>query len=126
MQFFLHCSLKFIKITLKTRRKLAEISKPSNPWGIRPQGTFFEDLALGTIGGVVVAPQILDFSVEKSTPKFPLPKIKKRPFQVFSLIRGLYSSKLKAVPHPSHESDLLATRFQLPNALEASHHRPYR
>lgn len=52
--------------------------------------------------GVVVAPQILDFFFEK-IPQISLPfKTKKDPFRSFLGIRGLYSPKLKAVPHPTH------------------------
>lgn len=52
--------------------------------------------------GVVVAPQILDFFFEK-IPKFHSRlKQKKTHSGLFLGIRGLYSPKLKAVPHPTH------------------------
>lgn len=56
--------------------------------------------------GVVVAPQILDFFFEK-IPQISLTfKTKKDPFRSFLGIRGLYSPKLKAVPHPTHKCAL--------------------
>ena len=56
--------------------------------------------------GVVVAPQILDFFFEKIPQISPTFKTKKDPFRSFLGIRGLYSPKLKAVPHPTHKCAL--------------------
>ena len=52
--------------------------------------------------GVVVTPRILDFFFEK-IPQISLTfKTKKTHSGLFLGIRGLYSPKLKAVPHPTH------------------------
>lgn len=56
--------------------------------------------------GVVVAPQILDFFFEKIPQISPTFKTKKTHSGLFLGIRGLYSPKLKAVPHPTHKCAL--------------------
>ena len=75
-------------------------------------------LAHGTIWGVVVAPQILDFFFEKIPQISPTFKTKKTHSGLFLGIRGLYSPKLKAVPHPTHKCALWAIRFQSPDDKE--------
>jgi len=71
MQFISYFSLKKSKISPKTRRKLAEISHTLNPWGSKAQDTFFLNLALGTIWGVVVAPPDFRFFLRKNPPNLP-------------------------------------------------------
>lgn len=75
---------------------------PQSLGALRFKALFFSFWHSALKRGVVVAPQILDFFFEK-IPQISLPfKTKKDPFRSFLGIRGLYSPKLKAVPHPTH------------------------
>ena len=99
----------FFVLFKKLAEKLAENSPKTRP----PQSLvalslkvlFFSIWHSALKRGVVVAPQILDFFFEK-IPQISPTLNKKRPIQVFLGIRGLYSPKLKAVPHPTHKCAL--------------------
>lgn len=98
--------LPFFRHLKKLAEKLAKNSPKTRPpqtlVALRFKALFFSIWHSALKRGVVVAPQILDFFFEK-IPQISLTfKTKKDPFRSFLGIRGLYSPKLKAVPHPTH------------------------
>lgn len=99
----------FFVLFKKLAEKLAENSPKTRPpqslVALRLKVLFFSIWHSALKRGVVVAPQILDFFFEK-IPQISPTLNKKRPIQVFLGIRGLYSPKLKAVPHPTHKCAL--------------------
>lgn len=98
--------LPFFQLFKKLAEKLAENSPKTRPpqslEALRSKALFFSIWHSALKRGVVVAPQILDFFFEK-IPQISLTfKTKKTHSGLFLGIRGLYSPKLKAVPHPTH------------------------
>lgn len=98
--------LPFFQLFKNVAENVAEMSPKCRPpqtlVALRLKALFFSIWHSALKRGVVVAPQILDFFFEK-IPQISLTfKTKKDPFRSFLGIRGLYSPKLKAVPHPTH------------------------
>lgn len=103
--FYSFC-LPVFQLFKKLAEKLAENSPKTRPpqslVALRLKALFFSIWHSALKRGVVVAPQILDFFFEK-IPQISLTfKTKKTHSGLFLGIRGLYSPKLKAVPHPTH------------------------
>ena len=100
----------FFVLFKKLAEKLAENSPKTRPpqslVALRLKVIFFSIWHSALKRGVVVAPQILDFFFEKIPQISPTFKTKKTHSGLFLGIRGLYSPKLKAVPHPTHKCAL--------------------
>lgn len=75
-------------------------SPPQTLVALRLKALFFLIWHSALKRGVVVAPQILDFSIEKSPQNFLPKNKKKRPFQVNSFISGSLQPEAEGSPAP--------------------------
>lgn len=103
--------LPFFQLFKNVAENVAEMSPKCRPLqslgALGLKSLFFSIWHSALKRGVVVAPQILDFFFEKIPQISPtFKKTKKTHSGLFLGIRGLYSPKLKAVPHPTHKCAL--------------------
>lgn len=104
--FCQHFPILFQKLAKKLAKMSPKTRTPQTLVALRLKALFFLIWHSALKRGVVVAPQILDFFFEK-IPQISLTfKTKKTHSGLFLGIRGLYSPKLKAVPHPTHKCAL--------------------